>query len=221
MKVREIVTRVRAAVDELMANDSGFLLESKDEANLTAVIVDKIPYGLAYVIENAPLDKLDNDLAETESTAVTIAADLSATAKLPDDLLRIVSARLSSWSHSPIPEAEQSQVWLMQQDPYARGSWDRPATVVVHHGTERWLHLYSAKTASDTLQLSFIRKPKAISGISDATSEATLNTEVSVPTRLEAAFIYQIAGLSMVAFREDVAASLFSVARQYLGTAES
>ena len=60
MTVQEIVTRVRAAIDELMQNDSDFLLESKDEENLTAVIVDKIGYAWQHVAERAPIDKLDS-----------------------------------------------------------------------------------------------------------------------------------------------------------------
>jgi len=37
-----------------------------------------------------------------------------------------------------------------------------------------------------------------------------------VPTQLEASLIYQIAALTMVAFREEVAASLFAIAQRYL-----
>ena len=65
MLVSEIVKRVRAVIDELMQNDSNFLRESEDEKNLTSVIIDKIGYALQYVIENAPLDKLDGDMIET------------------------------------------------------------------------------------------------------------------------------------------------------------
>ena len=46
--------------------------------------------------------------------------------------------------------------------------------------------------------------------------EEQMETDVAVPTRLDAAFIYQIAALVMVAFREEVAKSLFSIAQQYL-----
>ena len=64
MTVQEIVTRVRAAIDELMQNDSQFLRQSTDEANLTSVIVDKIGYALQHLLEIAPLDKLDSDVYE-------------------------------------------------------------------------------------------------------------------------------------------------------------
>ena len=78
-------------------------------------------------------------------------------------------------------------------------------SVVIHGG--------SAKDASDKPEISYIPKPTIASV---ATMEEQMETDVAVPTRLDAAFIYQIAALVMVAFREEVAKSLFSIAQQYL-----
>lgn len=216
MTVGEIVTRVRAAIDELMENDSQFLRQSTDETNLTRVIVDKIGYALQHIMENAPLDKLDDDVFE-ELTAAELAsrfsidAELVGRVKLPTDLLRIIEARLSSWSHFPIPDSDTSQVYLMQQDTYARGSWDRPVNILTYNGKQRMLEMYCARTQQDTLNFVFIRKPAASGYSAD-----DLQAEVKVPSQLQASLIYQIAGLSMVAFREDVAASLFAIAARYL-----
>ena len=216
MKVREIVTRVRAAIDELMENDSQFLRQSTDEMNLTRVIVDKIGYALQHIIENAPMDKLDESVFEVYSAAeiasnFSIDANLVGHLKLPTDLLRIIEARLSSWSHFPIPESDTSQVYLMQQDTYARGSWDRPVNILTYNGSLRMLEMYCARTQQDKLNFVFIRKPAAGSYSADNPSAT-----VDCPTGLEASLIYQVAGLSMVAFREDVAASLFAIAARYL-----
>ena len=138
MTVQDIVTRVRAAIDELMGNDASFITSSEDEQNLTRIIVDKIGYALQDVIENAPIEKLDNSLFDTLSQAEEAGFSIDATSlvaqlKLPADLLRIIVARLSSWSQSPIPENDNSQVYLMQQDQYARGSWDRPVSILTNH----------------------------------------------------------------------------------------
>lgn len=216
MTVQEIVTRVRSAIDELMENDSQFLSNSTDEANLTRVIVDKIGYALQHIIENAPLDRLGSDMLETLSqTELTnrfsLGNDLVGKLKLPTDLLRIIEARLSSWSHFPIPESDASQVYLMQQDTYAKGSWDRPVNIFTYSGTDRVLEMYCAKTVNDTLKFVFIRKPSLTNVDIDH-----MSTNVSVPLQLQASLIYQVAGLSMVAFREDVAASLFALADRYL-----
>ena len=221
MTVQDIVTRVRAAIDELMGNDASFITSSEDEQNLTRIIVDKIGYALQDVIENAPIEKLDNSLfdtlSQTEEAGFSIdATSLVAQLKLPADLLRIIVARLSSWSQSPIPENDNSQVYLMQQDQYARGSWDRPVSILTNHGKDRYLEMYSAKTASDTLNFSFIRKPQMPTV--DVTSPSSMtNATVTVPSMLEEALVYQVAGLTMVAFKDDSASMFFAIAQKNLG----
>ena len=87
MTVQEIVTRVRAAIDELMENDSDFLSESTDEMNLTRVIVDKIGYALQHIIENAPLDKLDDSVFEVYSAA-ELASNFSIDVEIAGKLCR-------------------------------------------------------------------------------------------------------------------------------------
>ncbi len=216
MTVQEIVTRVRAAIDELMENDSQFLRQSTDEMNLTRVIIDKIGYALQHIMENAPLDKLDSDVfeeltAEELASRFSISEDLVGVLKLPTDYLRIIEARLSSWSQFPVPESDKSQVYLMQQDQYARGSWDRPVNILTYRGADKTLEMYCAKTAQDTLNFVFIRKPDPASYDAEH-----MSAEVKVPKSLEASLIYQIAGLSMVAFREDVAATCFAIAARYM-----
>lgn len=220
MTVQEIVTRVRAAIDELMQNDSDFLLESKDEENLTAVIVDKIGYAWQHVAERAPLDKLDSSMFETLTPeeleeSFSISNDLVGKVVLPGDLLRVIEARLSSWSYFPLPESDRSQVYLMQQDTYARGSWDRPVNILTYDGTDRVLEMYSAKTDNDDLIFVFIRKPDT----SDISTDE-MQTDIPVPTQLEASLIYQTAGLAMLSFRENIASSLLAIAERYLDPKE-
>lgn len=216
MTVQEIVTRVRAAIDELMENGSQFLGQSTDEANLTRVIVDKIGYALQHIIETAPIEKLGEEMIETLSTAemrdsFSIDSELVGHLILPPSMLRLVEARLSTWSLFPVPEPDTSQVWLMQQDQYARGSWDRPVNILTYTNGNRELRMYCAKTSSDTLQFAYIGRPNLTN-----VDEDHMSTNVSVPAQLQAALVYQVAGLTMVAFREDVAASLFDVAQRYL-----
>ncbi len=218
MQVKEIVARVRSAIDEVMENDSDFLAESSDEQNLTSIIIDKIPYALTYIVENAPDDKLDggalDSLTTDELDGLAIAAGQPVKVKLPENVIRVVSARLSSWSQSPVPVSESSQEYLMQQDEYARGSWDRPVSAIAYHGKDRYIELYSARADSDNVVISIVRKPTA-TDISDP------ETEIGIPVRLEAAYIYQISGLVMVAFREQVSETLFRIAQQYLASTVS
>lgn len=211
--VSEIVRRVRSAIDELMANDSGFLNQSEDEANLTTAIKDKIAAALTYVVDNAPLDKLDGSMIKKLTTSGSNFS-INSTTKvarviLPDTILRVVTARLSSWTQSPIPEPDTSETALMQSDEYARGSWDRPVNILSYDQGQRVLEMYCAQTTSDTLTLLYVDKP-TVANTNDATS-------VDVPTLLEGAFIYQVAGLAMVAFKDEAAASLLAISEKMIG----
>lgn len=216
MTVEEIVTRVKSAIDELTQDGTDFEFSTEDSQNLTRIIVDKIGYGLVYLLEHAPLDKLDGDdfssLTQEEAAQFTIDANLMGRLRLPADVLRIIDARLSSWSLFPKPEEVYSQVYLMQMDEYARGSWDRPVNIITYNNGARFLEMYCAKEQTDALIFTCIRKPD-VSGI----STSSMQTTVDVPSKLEPALIYQVAGLTMTAFREEIAQSLFAIARNYMG----
>lgn len=224
MTVQTIVTRVRSAIDELMQNDSEFLRKSNDELNLTDVIIDKIGYALRHVLENAPIGKLGNDayksLSVSQMGSLFSKVNIGTQADpvymgrlvLPTDLLRIVEARLSSWKLYPLPMPDTSQVYLMQQDQYARGSWDRPVNILTWDATDkRILEMYCAKDNSDTLVFFYVATP-----VIPSIDVEHPDPDVSVPPLLEASLIYQIAGLAMTAFREDVAGQLFALSQKYL-----
>lgn len=220
MTVKEIVDRVRAAIDEMTQDGTDFSELARDEQDMTRIIVDKIPYALQYVIENAPLEKLDSDMQETFSEEeleerFAIGDDMVARVKLPDNLLRIVEARLSSWSLFPKPEPSTSQVYLMQQDPYARGSYDRPVNIITHEGNKRVLEMYSVKGASDKLVFLYIKKP-SFSDLYDEEGKVKEDENVGVPTLLEASLVYQVAALTMTTYREDIADALFTISKRYM-----
>ncbi|UKK52153.1 hypothetical protein L6472_06115 [Prevotella sp. E13-17] len=201
------MTRVKSAIDEMSQEGTNLQYENADEEELDAIIKDKVVYALQYIIERAPASKLDSsvltDLTTQAGFALAIDQDLIAHVTLPSNVLRVVTARLSSWSQSPAIETEQSQAYLMQLDEYARGSWDRPVTI----WTTRGLEMFSAKSRQDSITLVGVVKP----------SLATVNSDVPVPIQLEGAYIYHLAGLVMTAFREEVADKLMTIASRYLG----
>lgn len=220
MTVQEIVTRVRSAIDELPENGSALNGLTDDEENMVRIIADKIGYGVVHILEHAPLDKMDADTFSTltqeqVSTNFSIEDGEVGKLKLPEDVLRIVDARLSSWPYFPTPELDSTQVALMQGDKYARGSYDRPVNIFTYNGTDRYLYMYSAKDNTDTVTFTYIAKPSTAQY-----SASNLSQTVDIPSKLEAALIYQVAGLTMTAYREEIAASLFAIAKDYMGIVE-
>lgn len=199
MLVSDIIYKVRAAIDEVQSLDNPRLTENVNFDNLDMVIADKIPYALEFVIQNAPTSLLDGDMSSTISSGlVTIVSGGVMEVTLPSDTLRVVSARLSSWYVAPPISDEHSDIARMQAYPVTRGSVDNPAAILYAEGGKQILRMYSVGSASDEYYITVIRKPTIT-----MTESVDGAGEVNIPQRVEACFIYYLAGLTALAMGES------------------
>lgn len=215
MKVIEIVTRVKAAIDELSNASETNIVGDEAYDNLTSIIKDKIPYALEWVLTNAPQTKIDSSMVTsfegTESGGqleMTFGVDRMVTVKLPDNLLRILSARLSSWYYSPVPVSEFSETALLQQNRVAKGCPDMPVTVLCTEDRNKVLKMYTAESTKDKLYVEMICKPE--------TTAADDMADIAVPTKTIKSFIYYIAYLTLLAFRDASAGNFLAEASREL-----
>ena len=207
MNVSEIIYRVKAAIGEVVNLDNPRLAEGVNSDNLEYIIVDKISYAFEWVIQNAPISLLEGSLTtQLDSRLAVRKDDGSIEVVLPDDVLRIVSARLSSWFVSPPISDEHSEVAAMQMYPCSKGTYDSPACVLYSEDGKQILRMYSAWGKDDKVYVSVIRKPTTI-----AVDPADGTKSLDVPSRLEASFIYYISALTMQAMGEN-AQSFFEIA---------
>ena len=216
MNVSEIIYKVKAAIDELSTLDYPKLAESVNLENIDLIIVDKIPYALEWIIQNAPATLLTGDLTESfnNSGLVTkVSGDYVFEIELPSTTLRVVSARLSSWMFTPEMSDEHSDVAAMQMYPTSRGTWDNPACVIYNENGKQILRMFSGKTIDDVYYITLALKP-------DVSFTDTWDGEaiVPIPERLTASFIYYIAGLTTLAMKEDVSKSLLELAVSSMAT---
>ena len=216
MNVSEIIYKVKAAIDELSTLDYPKLAESVNLENIDLIIVDKIPYALEWIIQNAPATLLTGDLTESfnNSGLVTkVSDDYVFEIELPSTTLRVVSARLSTWMFTPEMSDEHSNVAAMQMYPTSRGTWDNPACVIYNENGKQILRMFSGKTRDDVYYITLALKP-------DVSFTDTWDGEavVPIPERLTASFIYYIAGLTTLAMKEDVSKSLLELAVSSMAT---
>lgn len=216
MNVSEIIYKVKAAIDELSTLDYPKLAESVNLENIDLIIVDKIPYALEWIIQNAPATLLTGDLTESfnNSGLVTkVSDDYVFEIELPSTTLRVVSARLSTWMFTPEMSDEHSDVAAMQMYPTSRGTWDNPACVIYNENGKQILRMFSGKTRDDFYYITLALKP-------DVSFTDTWDGEavVPIPERLTASFIYYIAGLTTLAMKEDVSKSLLELAVSSMAT---
>jgi hypothetical protein len=218
MKVGEIKTRVRAAIDELEANNSKFIDEATDSKVLDRIIVNSIYPSLFYVLTYAPNSMLNDSIVKKYDTVGKISIDASskvATVTLPKNFLRLISARMKSWKYAPTPVSEDSIEALMQNDEYAHGTTDRPVTVMIHDDGELKLQMNRAKDANDEAIIHLIEKPDV--------KEEELQDEddnIEIPIKAEAAFIYHIAALSTTSRRDAISTTLMQISQNYLGISQ-
>lgn len=216
MNVSEIIYKVKAAIDELSTLDYPKLAESVNLENIDLIIVDKIPYALEWIIQNAPATLLTGDLTESfnNSGLVTkVSGDYVFEIELPSTTLRVLSARLSTWMFTPEMSDEHSDVAAMQMYPTSRGTWDNPACVIYNENGKQILRMFSGKTKDDVYYITLALKP-------DVSFTDTWDGEaiVPIPERLTASFIYYIAGLTTLAMKEDVSKSLLELAVSSMAT---
>lgn len=216
MNVSEIIYKVKAAIDELSTLDYPKLAESVNLENIDLIIVDKIPYALEWIIQNAPATLLTGDLTESfnNSGLVTkVSDDYVFDIELPSTTLRVVSARLSTWMFTPEMSDEHSNVAAMQIYPTSRGTWDNPACVIYNENGKQILRMFSGKTRDDVYYITLALKPDV--SFTDTWDGETI---VPIPERLTASFIYYIAGLTTLAMKEDVSRSLLELAVSSMAT---
>jgi hypothetical protein len=205
LTVDEIVKRVRTVIDEIAANESEMISTEEDNANVDAVIKESIPAAYRYIATTADVSMLEGKDGTTAS--LSIDANLVGRVAVPADAIRIINARLSSWDSSfGALLDESSPQYRMQSHKWVCASPRRPVAANVHQKSGRVLELFKAATSSDKL-IEFTYIPNigdsfSSVGLSDSTVEA---------------FIYYVAALTMVTFREDLAEPLFKISRNLLG----
>lgn len=219
MKVGEVIRRVKSVIDEHTSTDTAGYLGDEYSSDLREVIVDKIPYALNWVYLNAQANLLTSDMVSAytggteESDKVlkmTFGHDNMVTVILPDDFLRLVSAKLSSWFYAPTPVDESSPVALMQQGRVTKGCPDMPVCVLGTSGNRNALFMYTAESEKDTLDISLVCKP-------DTDSDMDEDSEITVSEKLLKSFIYYIAYLTTLAYRDTSASAFLQVAMDEIG----
>lgn len=204
--VEQIIEQVRIKYDEFGTDESEMIV-SPDNVDMDTIIASNIGAAYHFVMMGADLSMLEGQNLKVDDDSLEIDKDLVGHIKLPDDFLRVVTVRLSSWKSSPANViTEGMPEYRMQSDPYACGTFQYPVMAIVNSVEGRFLELYKARTQEDTLK-SFVYVPSC----------SSRNNEVNIPDMLSDAFIYYVAGLTATTFREDVANDFIKVAKGLIG----
>jgi hypothetical protein len=209
MSADDIVSLVRTKIDEIGPNDSEMMSVDKDDSDFDSIIKAVIPDAYRLVILGADQNLLEGtDDADKEGTdGLTIDTDCVGTKKVPDDFLRFVSVRLSSWKcavHSLI--SEDSEEYRMQSDKWTCGNADNPVAALVWRNGKRYVEMYKAESVDDTLtHFVYVQQPEEGA------------TTFNVPSALREAIVWYTAGLALVAVRDSHSDKCLEVAKGLMG----
>lgn len=203
--IDEIVGAVRVKLDEISLNESEMMDAEEDNTNLDKVIKSCISEAYRMVSLLADVSMIEGK--DGSGSPLSIDSNLVGRVELPSDFIRLVGIRLSSWNSaksSAVPE--DSPEYRMQSNKWVCGSPSRPVVALTNNGSSSMLELYKASSSEDTL--------KSFTYVASISKDAE---NVGISDQLSDAFIYFVAGLTMVTFREDVADKFFAVGRNLLG----
>ena len=205
LSVSDIVSRVRTKYDEIGLNQSEIMSSLEDNVNFDTIVKGNIEAAYIFVSKSADLSMLEGK--SDTSLSLAIDSNLVGRVTLPDDFLRGVTARLSSWDSSFVKIiTEDEPEYRMQSDKYACGTYQYPIIALVHTKDGKQFEFYKAKASNDTLK-SFVYVP----------TPSIISDSIDVPDMLVESFIYYVAALTATTFREDVANDFFKVAKALLG----
>lgn len=201
----EIIAEVRLCIDDATWNKSGLSMPS-DDAITDEIITSKIKYALVWLALNAPIDLMYDESSIFLSDAYSdFKPGDKGVLTLPAGFVRLVRVRMPDWSKAvTTPITEDSDQYLMQDDPISKGTADRPVAAIV--GTQpRKLELFPG--IGDGVEITSVIVPDF-----DSKGDG-----VDIPQRLRPSFVYYIAFLTLAAFRDNDAATMLQIARINIG----
>ena len=202
----DIINKVRLKLDEIGINESEMLAAVEDNTNLNSVIESYIKQAYEYIMLNASLSLIDGKDGSSAATTID-SSNLVCTVKVPNDFMRLINIRLSSWKSSLSNLiTEDSPEYRAQSNKWLCGSSECPVVAIVHKTNGRHFELYKAETNSDKLSV-FSYVPTL-----DESSES-----VSIPNELAEAFICYIAALTLTTFKDEQANGFISITNNILG----
>lgn len=203
--IDEIIKEVRVKIDEIGINESEMMDTEEDNKNLDTIIKSCVSEAYRMVSLLSDVSMIEGK--DGSDMQLDIDSGLVGRISLPSDFIRLVSVRLSSWisaKSSAVPE--DSMEYRMQSNKWICGTPKRPVVALVNGADGRILELYKAASVNDTLK-----------SFTYVASIDRNSSSVNISEQLSDAFLYFVAGLSMVTFREEIAEDFFKLGRNMLG----
>lgn len=203
--VSELVKEVKVLLDR--NQESAGLLTPTDSDTLSQgeLIQSKIVDAARIILKDAPASMLDGKTFDGLNTAwAETNGAYVGTVYLPSDMIRLLDVKVSDWNRSAEIITEEDDAYKIQCSRFGvRGNPERPIAALIHNSGNRYLELFTSKSNTATVSLTYVGMPVISEG------------NIDLPETLKDSIVYMAGYLTCISLGDtDTASGLLGVARK-------
>lgn len=203
--VSELVKEVKVLLDR--NQESAGLLTPTDSDTLSQgeLIQSKIVDAARIILKDAPASMLDGKTFDGLNTAwAETNGAYVGTVYLPSDMIRLLDVKASDWNRSAEIITEEDDAYKIQCSRFGvRGNPERPIAALIHNSGNRYLELFTSKSNTATVSLTYVGMPVISEG------------NIDLPETLKDSIVYMAGYLTCISLGDtDTASGLLGVARK-------
>ena len=149
------------------------------------------------MLDGKTFDGLNTAWAESNGAYV-------GTVYLPSDMIRLLNVKASDWNRSAEIITEEDDAYKIQCNRFGvRGNPERPIAALIHNSGNRYLELFTSKSNTATVSLTYVGMPSISEG------------NIDLPETLKDSIVYMAGYLTCISLGDtDTASGLLGVARK-------
>lgn len=203
--VSELVKEVKVLLDR--NQESAGLLTPTDSDTLSQgeLIQSKIVDAARIILKDAPASMLDGKTFDGLNTAwAETNGAYVGTVYLPSDMIRLLNVKASDWNRSAEIITEEDDAYKIQCSRFGvSGNPERPIAALIHNSGNRYLELFTSKSNTATVSLTYVGMPFISEG------------NIDLPETLKDSIVYMAGYLTCISLGDtDTASGLLGVARK-------
>lgn len=203
--VSELVKEVKVLLDRNQETSGLLTPTDTDTLSQSELIQSKIVDAARIILTDAPASMLDGKTFDGLKTAWAESnGAFVGTVYLPTDMIRLLNVKASDWNRSAEIITEEDDAYKVQCNRFGvRGNPERPIAALVHKSGERFLELFTSKSNTATVSLTYVGMPYISSG------------NIDLPETLKDSIVYMAGYLTCVSLGDtDTASGFLGVARK-------
>ena len=203
--VSELVKEVKVLLDRNQETSGLLTPTDTDTLSQGELIQSKIVDAARIILEDAPASMLDG---KTFNGLNTVWAESNGayvgTVYLPSDMIRLLNVKASDWNRSAEIITEEDDAYKIQCNRFGvRGNPERPIAALIHNSGNRYLELFTSKSNTATVSLTYVGMPSISEG------------NIDLPETLKDSIVYMAGYLTCISLGDtDTASGLLGVARK-------